>query len=301
MSDVVLRKEICLGIFFSFCLFTEFAFSKDLNLVRNLLRPSNVSLQYTNLENSYNTIQFSSGLPPIFWGQDKKNFLSMNFSFSSLEFSPDNYNETFDFTKLSITPVYRLKINKDWSFSTIFPVSFAYQEGKDFLNNQALAFVGVMNFTKNLSESGSNYSVGLVAIKQALRTLVVPNFSYQYIDKDFDWVFRFGFPKISLDKVYEHWVIGTFLSLNFDSFLLNPESNLYISPEAKYFNSEKIFAGLKLNFKLREHFYLENEFGWIVTERLFISDENRDAFADSRLSRPGIESYFLNVNLGYKF
>ena len=275
--------------------------AQQIELKRKLLRSPNLSMQYTNYENGLLNYQINAGSPPKFWGENKKYFFVLNSSYTHTQLSPTTTPDRVDFNKFSLTPIFRQRLNDKWSFSTVLPFSFAQEEGSGFFNSRGLALVGVANWTKNLSPSGTNYGLGIVMIKLAQRFLVVPNFSYSYVSQDFNWAFRFGFPRISLEKIYSRYIIGGFASINFDTFLLNQDGPLTSAPNTTYLNSEKTLLGLRLHFKGFQNLFIDVETGLILNERLFLSDDSRDRVLGTDFSRKGFETYFTNFILGYKF
>jgi hypothetical protein len=280
---------------------SRFAQAQNVDLKRSLLRTPNLSLQYINYENGLISYQVNAGLPPLFFGKDKKYFLVLNNSFSQTELAPKNTNNRIDFNKFSIVPIFRMKLNSKWSFMSVLPFSFAQEEGSSFFNNRALSLIGIAGWNKNLSPSGSNYGFGIVLIKLAEKSMIFPNFSYQHISKELNWAFRFGFPRISIEKIYDKFILGGFASINFDTFLLNKNSQITSNPLATYLNSQKILLGTRLHFKSFHKLFMDLETGIVLNERLFLSDDQRDRVPGTNFNRQGFESYFTNFNLGYKF
>lgn len=288
-------------VFFSSVVLLSEARAQNIDLKRQLLRSPNMSVQYTNFENGLINYQINAGSPPKFWGENKKYFFVLNTSLVHAELSPTNLADRVDFNKVSVTPIFRQQLNSKWSFSTVLPFSFAQEEGSYFFNTRGLALVGVAHWTKNLSPSGSNYGVGIVMIKLAQRFLIVPNISYSYVSPNYDWAFRLGFPRVSVEKIYDKFILGGFASINFDTYLLSSNSPLSSNPEATYLNSEKSLLGLRLHFKGFHKVFVDIESGLILNERLFLSNDSRDRVPGTDFSRDGFETYFTNFVLGYKF
>ncbi len=288
--------------FFSIsCFFSTYLKAQNIDLKRQLLRSPNLSVQYTNYDNGLLNYQINAGSPPKFWGLNKKYFLVLNTSLNHTELTPTHINERVDFNKVSLVPIFRMTLNSKWSFSTVLPFSFAQEEGSSFFNSRGLALVGVGSFTKTISSSGTNFGLGIVMIKLAQSFLIVPNFSYSYVSPDYHWAFRFGFPRISLEKIFERFIIGSFASINFDTFLLSPNTPLTTNLEATYLNSEKTLIGLRLHFKGFENIFLDFETGLIINEKLFLSNDQRDPVVGTDFSRKGFETLFTNFVIGYKF
>lgn len=276
-------------------------YAQNIDLKRSLLRSPNLSLQYANFENGIVSYQLNAGLPPLFWGKNKKNFFTLNTSFSELQLAPTHLSERVNFKRISFIPIYRRQLENKWAFSTVLPFSFAQDEYSHLLETRGLALIGVASWTKNLNPAGSNYGVGLIFIKLAQRFFIVPNFSYQYVNPELNWAFRLGFPRIAIERIFNNFILGAFTSISFDTFLLDEKTPLSNNPQVTYINSEKTLTGFRLHFKGFHHVFIDLEAGLILNERLFLSNDKRDRISGTDFNRKGFESFFSNFILGYKF
>lgn len=266
-----------------------------------LLRPSAIEYQYRNLENSYNTHTLKLGTPPVFWGTDRKNFFNLSTGYSILSLRPRSSSQNINLQKISLAPFYRRKLKSDWTFLTALPFSLAREMGSSPFNSRGLSLVGILSWNKKGETFGSSYGFGLITIKLAQRVLVFPNISYQYTSKDLDWVLSLRFPRLSLDRVFYNFVVGCFVGIDFETYLLAENSKFPDINGATYFNSQRVIFGLSSHFPIFRTLHATIDSGVIINERLYLSDDSRDQLVGSSIYRSGSESFFSSLTLGLKF
>lgn len=262
---------------------------------RPLLGKDKFSFSVNSYGKGMTSYRVGGGIPPLFFNASKSKMLLLNGSFSQTSINFSEFGQR-EFLEFSLLPIYIHRINRTWTFRSLLPISSAYEERESALRFNSLNFVWVTEWSKTFSSSGSSFGFGFAGIFRGEQVLVFPNLSFSFLNSQQNLRFRIGFPALSLDLIRNKSILGLFLAYEFDSFYFAKASS-----GADFLRSERLIAGVKIDFMATQHISIQMRAGQLLREDLFLADENVDRVDGGDLTRPGFEAEYLSFKMGYRF
>lgn len=199
----------------------------------------------------------------------------------------------------SITPIFIHKL-PNWKMVAGLGLGFRATTHHLALNADRVSTTTFFNFMKDNQEMNeARWSFGVIFPNKTFPIPIIPNFSYEYQQKDSSWIFSFRYPEVSAKKIVDDLTrIGVFTRYDNTGYFISEEYRQRLV--GKYFVNEKVFLGIIAHRKWSASLGLRMnlELGTLVLRRLKTMDQNYEKVSEI-VNQSG--DPFANLSLSWSF